>query len=207
MLEFLRSNTSDRKLRLFACACCRRIWQEVGSECREVVAIAERHADGLVSEADLHRAWEQGDASRFLPAPRRGSEWGDLAAKSTASRKWEKRSWWSRAATTAERARSAVVEDERPAQVSLLKDIVGLLPFRTVTIDTRLLPAQVIAIAHAAYAERSMPDGALDLSRLGVLSDALEEAGYANADLLAHLRSPGPHVRGCWAVDLLLAKE
>jgi hypothetical protein len=40
-----------------------------------------------------------------------------------------------------------------------------------------------------------------------VLADALEEAGCGSADLLSHLRAPGPHVRGCWAVDLLLGKE
>ena len=42
--------------------------------------------------------------------------------------------------------------------------------------------------------------------RLAVLSDALEEAGCAEARLLDHLRGPSPHVRGCWAVDLLLGK-
>ncbi|MGL4550680.1 MAG: hypothetical protein ACRC33_05795, partial [Gemmataceae bacterium] len=52
-------------------------------------------------------------------------------------------------------------------------------------------------LARAAYDRRSF-----DL--LPVLADALEEAGCADADLLAHLRSPGPHVRGCWALDLLL---
>jgi hypothetical protein len=31
--------------------------------------------------------------------------------------------------------------------------------------------------------------------------------GYLSHPLLAHLRSPGPHVRGCWAIDLLLGKE
>ena len=35
----------------------------------------------------------------------------------------------------------------------------------------------------------------------------MEEAGCDEADLLAHLRGPGPHVRGCWAVDLLLGKS
>ena len=47
----------------------------------------------------------------------------------------------------------------------------------------------------------------LDPDRLAVLADALEEAGCDNADLLSHLRGPGPHVRGCWALDLLLGKE
>jgi hypothetical protein len=41
---------------------------------------------------------------------------------------------------------------------------------------------------------------------LPVLADALEEAGCSEAELLGHLRGLGPHVRGCWAVDLLLGK-
>jgi hypothetical protein len=35
----------------------------------------------------------------------------------------------------------------------------------------------------------------------------LEEAGYTDADVLGHLREPGPHVRGCWAVDICLGKS
>ena len=42
--------------------------------------------------------------------------------------------------------------------------------------------------------------------RLPILGDALEDAGCLDAELLSHLRSPGPHVRGCWAVDLILGK-
>jgi hypothetical protein len=49
----------------------------------------------------------------------------------------------------------------------------------------------------------SLPRG-LDVARLAVLADALEDPGCADADLLSHLRGPGMHVRGCWAVDLLL---
>jgi hypothetical protein len=45
-----------------------------------------------------------------------------------------------------------------------------------------------------------------DFGDMPVLADALEEAGCADADLLAHLRSGGGHLRGCWAVDLLLGK-
>ena len=44
-------------------------------------------------------------------------------------------------------------------------------------------------------------------SRLPILADALEEAGCTDADMLAHCRGPGPHVRGCWVVDLVLGKE
>jgi hypothetical protein len=42
---------------------------------------------------------------------------------------------------------------------------------------------------------------------LAILSDALEDAGCNDAELLGHLRSPGPHVRGCRAVHLVLGKS
>jgi hypothetical protein len=61
----------------------------------------------------------------------------------------------------------------------------------------------VSGLARAAYDERLMPGGELDPHRLAVLSDALEEAG-ASDELTAHLRSPGPHARGCHVVDLCL---
>jgi hypothetical protein len=43
--------------------------------------------------------------------------------------------------------------------------------------------------------------------RLPILADALEEAGCTDTEVLAHCRGPGPHVRGCWVVDLILGKE
>jgi hypothetical protein len=64
----------------------------------------------------------------------------------------------------------------------------------------------VVALAQAAYDHRTLPSG-LDRTTLAVLADALEEAGCTDPDLLIHLRGPGPHVRGCWALDLLLGKE
>jgi hypothetical protein len=59
----------------------------------------------------------------------------------------------------------------------------------------------VVKLAAGAYEERAFSQG-----RLGVPAGAAEEAGPDDADLLAHLRSPGPHARGCHAVDLLLGK-
>ena len=40
-----------------------------------------------------------------------------------------------------------------------------------------------------------------------ILADALQDADCNNADILDHCRGPGPHVRGCWVVDLVLGKE
>jgi hypothetical protein len=93
---------------------------------------------------------------------------------------------------------------------SLLHDILGPLPFRPAALAPAWLDwdgGLVRHLAQAAYDNRTMPAGTLDGDRLAVLADALEDAGCTDPDLLGHLRSPGPHVRGCWAVDLLLGKS
>ncbi|HJZ54616.1 MAG TPA: hypothetical protein VKE74_06635 [Gemmataceae bacterium] len=38
------------------------------------------------------------------------------------------------------------------------------------------------------------------------LVDAFQDIGCENSDILEHRRGPGPHVCGCWVVDLLLGK-
>jgi hypothetical protein len=76
-------------------------------------------------------------------------------------------------------------------------------PFRPVTLDPAHRTPTIVSLARAAYDERQLPSGELDPHRLAVLADALEEAG-APGELVAHLRSAGPHVRGCWVVDLTL---
>jgi hypothetical protein len=43
-------------------------------------------------------------------------------------------------------------------------------------------------------------------SPMPILADALQDAGCDNPDVLDHCRGPGPHVRGCWVVDLVLGK-
>ncbi len=72
-------------------------------------------------------------------------------------------------------------------------------PFRPVTLEPAWLTSTVRSLAEGIYAERAF-------DRMPILADALEEAGCDNADLLAHCRGDGPHVRGCWVVDLVLGK-
>jgi hypothetical protein len=90
-----------------------------------------------------------------------------------------------------------------------LREILGLLLFRPVITSPFLAwnDGIVRQLAQAAYDERLLPSGHLDTARLAVLADALEEAGCADEELLGHLRGPGPHVRGCWLIDLLLGKS
>lgn len=116
---------------------------------------------------------------------------------------------------------------DRTAQAAVIRDIVGN-PFRPVRLPNApgcaacggagrflvgtggdaeavrcrccpWLTPQVLSLAQAAYSG--------DWSATLPLSDALEEVGCDSACLLHHLRSPIPHVRGCWAIDLLLGKE
>jgi hypothetical protein len=76
-----------------------------------------------------------------------------------------------------------------------------------VPVDPAWRTATVLRLAETAEEERHLVKGNLDLARLGVLADALEEAGCTSAQILGHLRGPGPHTPGCWAVDLVLGKK
>jgi hypothetical protein len=93
---------------------------------------------------------------------------------------------------------------DRTEQCGLLRDVFS--PFGRVVLPSASLAPDVARLAVAAYEERSLPSGHLDVVRLAVLADALEDAG-ASGPLLEHLHSPGPHVRGCHAVDAVLGKE
>jgi hypothetical protein len=98
---------------------------------------------------------------------------------------------------------SVARDAERSAQSVLLRDLFGALPFRPVEIPPAWLrwnDGTARRLAQAVYRERRFQD-------LPVLADALEEAGCADPQLLGHLRGPGPHVRGCWAVDALLGRS
>jgi hypothetical protein len=88
----------------------------------------------------------------------------------------------------------------------ILRDVFGN-PFSPVSLAPAWLTPTILALAQAAYDNCTLPAGTLDPAPLAVLADALEDAGCTDAELLGHLRGPGPHVGGCWAVDLLLGKS
>jgi hypothetical protein len=218
LVEQVRNNASDRKKRLFACACFRRFWpvlvelsprlpggppsfwfDQLNGWVPAALDASEQFADGLISKQQLRATRGSG-----------GGPW-NIA--------------WNICRTDANLALEVIrgfdteIRDERSGfpfadeVCNLLRDIFGD-PFRSgwLTWNSAMVPAAAIdpdwltwnhatvpAIARHIYDDRAFHD-------LPILADALEDAGCTNADLLDHCRGPGPHVRGCWAVDLLLVK-
>jgi hypothetical protein len=203
MLEFLRNRGSNRKRRLFACACSRRIWKRLPDELsRRAVELAERYADGRAKKAELVEAREAtlqkwGSGGRD-PVPVFAASAAYCAAKSVASPRHIR--------DAAKSANIASGDRESAAQSNLLRCIFGN-PFRPIALDSAWQTPAVVRLAQAVYDKRTLLIGNLKASRLAGLADALEEAGCNDLDILSHLRDPGPHVRGCWPVDLLLGKE
>jgi hypothetical protein len=99
---------------------------------------------------------------------------------------------------------------ETLASCGLLRDIFGHRKLPPVTIEPALLTwngGAIPQMAQAIYEERGLHDDSFDNHRLAVLADALEEGGCSSRRVLDHCRSPGPHVRGCWVVDLILERQ
>jgi hypothetical protein len=89
--------------------------------------------------------------------------------------------------------------NRRPEQCELLRDIFGN-PFRQVAFDPRWRTSDSVGVARGIYEDRAF-------ERMPILADALMDAGCDDEQVLVHCRGAGPHVRGCWAVDLVLGKE
>jgi hypothetical protein len=212
MLEFVGEDATDRKLRLFGVAVCRRIWSCLTDQrSRIAIEVAELYADGEADEHELENARHAAGAAAGLGAFGGDDSWGrDAFAAGTAgpARAAAWAATWRGAGTIelSDAAATAAVTSwhlrtpEFAAQADLLRCIFGPLPFRSITIQQACLSSEVVRSAGHIYVNRAF-------DRLPLLADALEDAGCTDTDLLGHLRGPGPHVRGCWAVDLVLGKS
>jgi hypothetical protein len=213
MLVSLGGKASERKLRLFGCACVRQVWSRLASWCREAVEDAEWHADGRAGAEAGERPRLPSRAGEALvawvfasSAPDAGRVNAEAAAAFATLVPLSVRD----AANAALAASRAGKGDEKSTPCALLRCLFGS-PFR----PPPAIPPSVLAwnggcvveLANAIYEERALPGGTLDGNRLAVLADALEEAGLDDEEVLHHLREQGQsHVRGCWVVDLLLSK-
>lgn len=189
MLEFLNSNgkPSDRKLRLFAVACSRRIWRLIDVLGRAAVEAAEDFADGRIGSDELRAA--------------------RLACQGTGGHA----SWYAAATDPAIAARNAARSaqagaatlgaegEELVAQADLVREVFGN-PFRQMSIDQSWLTPGVVKLAQSIYDGRAF-------DRMPELAAELENAGCNDVEVLSHCREPGTHVRGCWVLDITLGRS
>jgi hypothetical protein len=212
MLQDLRGKTSARKLRLFACACCRRIDERyIEPASRHLLETTERFAERLAKKPALQAAAEALQEVRVQRTPdgaivstardnppleraREAVFSLSLAPNESADNASVCAAWV--AAYKADRVRTsdrfrAALDSEVRAQTELLRHIVGN-PFRFIV---GRCSATIVALAQTLG---SGSDCAF------ALHDALLEAGHA--ELAEHFRDKD-HPKGCWALDLILGKK
>jgi hypothetical protein len=218
MLESLRGEASDRKLRLFTVACCRRIWHLLDDgRSREAVVIAERFADGMAGEreraiaADRARAVdpsERGNAAfaAYMAVEINSPPDHPDAALGLAFEAYSAAAYADPREVERRLADGNLlyfpVPSVRAAHCQFLRDLFGN-PFRPAAIDRSWLTwndGTVLGLARGIYDDRGY-------DRMPILGDALGNAGCGEESILDHCRSAAEHVRGCWVIDLLLGKE
>jgi hypothetical protein len=183
MLEYLQDKLCNRKLRLFACACS---WEE---DCWWAQKIG-------FPPADLRDSWRWAEDWIDRGSPRADVQAlpGGVLDKDGPGREWALLRQDSSSAVSHYLSRARAAE-----QAALFRELFGN-PFRPVSVEASWLAATVVQLSWALYNQRQFEG-------MPVLADALEEAGCTDGNILSHFRGAGPHIRGCWALDLLLGKS
>jgi hypothetical protein len=175
LLRYLKGRTSDRKLRLWACA-----------------ATAHRHAESedMLSVVALVEAWADGERDPKLKSLGRPGICSESA--------WE--AAYEGTLRPLEKLPSSEKKDRYTAfQLAAVHEIFGN-PFRPVAVEPAWRTPDVMLVARGIYEEKAF-------DRMPILGDALQEAGCASSTLLEHCRDANlAHLRGCWALDLVLAR-
>jgi hypothetical protein len=219
----------DERFRRFAIACCRRVAEvlEFGDtyalDCLEIYATS-RLREAILKARRFHRP-AANDASRALSAVSQADGVTRLRAQARSlatSAVWTcTKSKATQAAMAYREAAAAMatikllkapIPDshrfnewlapdpaELATQASFLRDIFGN-PFHPVAYPAAWRTQTAVALARQMNESR-------DFSPMPILADALEDAGCSHAAILDHLRGPGPHVRGCWVLALVLGEE
>lgn len=236
-IEQLRHDRSNhRKLFLAGCAWARRFWEKyrLGRRSKTAIEIYERFADGEAPAGDYQAAWsrfkqmfeKEGDYFAWMGDVKE-SESDFFTALIQARAAWQRALPYMKDDPAAEAVivlpargvyslgRGAYMDAsdefafasgnqsaEYQAQCDILGDVFGN-PSRPVLLEPSWLSANegaAVKIAQAIYDERTfdcMPE----------FADVLEKCGCHNQRILAHCRFQRGHVRGCWVIDLLLAKD
>jgi hypothetical protein len=228
LIDFLGPD-QKRRLRLFALSCCRRNSRFI-TDARSIAAVdfADRYAEsgvrGRKGRASIAKAAEavytelDAERDRSTEGTVRFAEilvriGGSLASAallhadehttakdvpeflaSSAAFEWALRNCGNQPAWKPE-----AMQPEMCQEVAILREIFGN-PFRPVAFSPDWRTDTALALARQMYDSR-------DFSAMPILADALQDAGCDSDNILDHCRGPGPHVRGCWVVDLVLGKE
>jgi hypothetical protein len=190
---------TERKARLFCVACARRVYHLFPDPAWGTILVGcERFADGHTS--DEEHAGVDGPLCHSLDILQEARADGASARCHAAEAVVSAAIMPCEDFTVIDAVTELLGQPERGPICGLVRDIVGN-PFRPVAVESDWRTTTVVALARGIYADRAF-------DRLPVLADALEDAGCTNADLLGHCRDPAlTHVRGCWAVDLILGKS
>lgn len=204
--QYRQKNTTDRKYRLFAVACAR-------DELDHASKIKKCFNFGMIEDYFMEMFWN----------PRDGYEVAILCAEAWADgrepQKYPSSNWfvgWKEGIDGVSNIAFAALGHDPDGLVIVREEIIAktiqgyqihpahylrdIFPFQPVAFSHEWRTGTVIALA-------SQMDAARDFSAMPILADALMDAGCDQEDILNHCRGPGPHVRGCFVVDLLLSKE
>jgi hypothetical protein len=219
-LESASWTVSERKSRLFACACCHRVRDEFeGNDFWQLVEVSERYADGQATKSEMEQLARNIVKKDFHVLDGYGASLDTVGYRLyRAAEGYDEEPTYDivDAWGAAYHCSTYVIEDryearmlhpsvppeqtvELAAQSRLLRDIFGN-PFRPVTFSPAWRTDTALSLARQMYDSR-------EFSAMPILADALQDAGCDSEDILNHCRGDGPHVRGCWVVDLVLGKE
>jgi hypothetical protein len=200
--RLIRSANSGlrRKFRLVGCHALRRIQRHATDErFGRALDVAERHFDGTATFAELRAAvvaaqqgYEAHRSDLEEPDERAAQKLTHLLRPDPFAAAYD-----SFGAVSFEWWRGA--DEVRAELMGLIREVFGN-PFRPVAFDPAWRTGTAIELARQMYDAR-------EFSAMPILADALQDAGCENADVLGHCRGPGPHVRGCWVVDLVLGNS
>jgi hypothetical protein len=212
LLSFVHEKVTDRKLRLFATACCWRVWALLTDKrSRIAVRKLEEYADDLGNHRLRRDAYNIAHpAFRDLGS----SSWNASVAAAcvVVSAAYPLvppqlrdpdnvlHNLFGYLEGNLARALDIDAHGRCQLEANIIRELLGT-PFRPVTFDPAWRTSDAVALATGIYEERAF-------DRMPILADALQDAGCDNDDILNHLRDPhATHVRGCWALDLVLGKE
>jgi hypothetical protein len=204
VLRRLGNQLSDRKLRLWLCGGCRRVWPSLSlQQVRNAVEAAEQFSDGRIDDKKLATALEAALIA-FAQFGRRNFH--KLTSDPAVAIKSFKLTLAANAATPDPRQLLLAAEFPIPddstfravASPDLLRCVAGK-PFRPVVFELKWRTDDVLGLARGIDEDRAF-------DRLPLLADAMMDAGCNDEQILAHCRQQGPHVRGCWVVDGCLGK-